>query len=1114
MAIKVDRVIDLFSESAPQRELAACGSDNISVRGVVGSAVAVTISSLYHTGGGRHLIICNDQQQAAYLYNDIVSLIGSQGIYYFPSAYKKSILFETIDPSAVVQRTALLAHLSGGDDSPMVVCTYPEAVIEKVATQSVVESLSISISAGDKLSTSFLEETLYEYGFQRVDFVYAPGQYAVRGSIVDIFSYSHNYPYRIDMFSDEVDSIRIFDINTQLSVEKLQNINIVASLEEKSDDRGSILEVISKGATPKPSLWSFSWDGVIEKIKALRVKLIKVSNEDSQRSHLADMTTALQDFQNYFKAFRHISLREELYPNKITFNTAPQPAFNKNFEMLYSDLKENALNGYSSYIITENKAQIERLENIFASIGEKELYFDNLSTSLHEGFVSHDTKMGLYTDHQIFERYHRYTIGGELPKSTAMTIEELTALRPGDYVVHIDHGIGQYGGLMKSNEGGKINEMVKIVYLNGDVLLLNVHSLHKISKYRDKEGERPKINKLGSPAWSKLKSSAKSKVKDIAKDLIKLYAQRRSIDGFAFSGDSYLQNELEASFIYEDTPDQQKVTEDIKRDMERKSPMDRLICGDVGFGKTELAIRAAFKAACDGKQVALLVPTTVLAIQHYRTFSRRLREFPVRIEQLSRTKSAAQTKEILSDLEKGKIDILVGTHKILGKSVKFRDLGMLIIDEEQKFGVSSKEKLRQLKQSIDTLTLTATPIPRTLQFSLMGARDLSIIKTPPPNRQSVDTQVLPFSEELIGEAIAQEMERGGQIFFIHNRVQTIEHIGAILKRIAPDARIAIGHGQMAAEKLERVMMDFIYGEYDILLATTIIESGIDIPGANTIIINDAQNFGLSDLHQLRGRVGRTNRKAYCYLLTPEGELLSETSRRRLNTIEDFSELGSGFNIAMQDLDIRGAGNLLGGEQSGFITQIGYETYQQILTEAVAELREEMYDVIADELPQGEEIERSYITSCQIDTDIQAYIPDSYCHSSIEKIRLYKRIDSIERDEEIFKIKEELIDRFGPLPQPTDDLINIVLLRNKAIKLAFEKVVFKNNQLILHFIASGSSSYYKSQQFQETLKYVNSLDGNLYKLKSKSDKLYITIAGVKGSAKALDIVNNFIKNILQ
>ncbi len=1104
-------LIGLFSQSAPQQALAKSTSRELSIRGLVGSSLAVAIATHFSKKGGYQLVISESAQQCAYLYNDIANLIGEKGVFMLPSAYKKSILFGTLDESAQVQRTALLAYL-GAANQGAIICTYPEALIESLATMSDLSSGSISISVGEKLSTKFLQDTLHEYGFTKVDFVHRPGQYALRGSIVDIFSYSNNHPYRVDMFSDEVDSIRIFDINSQLSVQKLERIDIVASLDEGRAVGVSIIELLLS-ASQESTLWTKGMDQIIERIKALRVKLIKAVNEDQTKRQLLDSTVGLKDIEESASKMRRFSLQEELAAEVITFGTTPQPAFNKNFELLCANLAENSLAGIKNYIITENKAQIERLENIFSSIGEGQIYFENLSTTLHQGFISQDIKCALYTDHQIFERHHRYSSRNELPKSAAITIAELEALRPGDYVVHIDHGVGKYGGLMKSREGDKVHDVVKIVYLNDDILLVNVHSLHKISKYRDKDDMPPKLNRLGSPSWNKLKNNAKSKIKDIAADLIKLYAERKSQSGFAFSPDSYLQTELEASFIYEDTPDQQKVTEQVKGDMELAIPMDRLVCGDVGFGKTEIAIRAAFKAATDGKQVAVLVPTTVLALQHYRSFTKRLKEFPVTVEQLSRVRTAGQTKEILARLEKGEIDILIGTHKILGKTVVFKDLGMLIIDEEQKFGVSSKEKLRQLRQNIDTLTLTATPIPRTLQFSLLGARDLSIIKTPPPNRQSVDTQVLPFSVGLIAEAIEAEMERGGQTYFIHNRVQSIEHMASIISSVVPSARIAIGHGQMPAEKLERVMMDFIYGEYDVLLATTIIESGIDIPSANTIIINDAQNFGLSDLHQLRGRVGRTNKKAYCYLLTPEEGLLSDASQRRLTTIEDFSELGSGFNIAMQDLDIRGAGNLLGGEQSGFITQIGYETYQQILQEAVMELREQMHEELKEILPQGESQKHHYVTSCQLDTDIEASIPDSYCPSVTEKIRLYKRINNVTSQDEMQRFMSELSDRFGVIPTPTMELLQLVVLRNMAIELAFEKVILKNGYLILHFISQPQNSYYSSEQFRRTIEYVQTLDGGRFKMKNKDGKFFISIAKVPTSAKAKEILSKFATAIL-
>lgn len=1107
-------VIERFVDSKQVDEIIDSAAESIRVSGLTGSASAITIGSVAKKNGGVHIVIADSKDDAGYIYNDLTSFWDNQNIFFFPSGYKRSIIYGETKPSGVVQRNNLLAHLKDGalNASQTIICTYTEAIIEKTLTRKELSNNSAILYLGEKYSISFIDELLKSMNFERVDFVYEPGQFSIRGGIIDIFSYSDNKPYRIDMFGDEIDSIRTFDINTQLSIEKVNRISIFPEFSHKKENSERWImfdELLSECGITNLTYWINSGDKFSKTVKELRLKMLK------EESPLSDYISGYKEIISSLSKRKLITLREifsdpELTPKKeIAFNTSPQTMFNKNFELLSNFFEKNIADGYENYILTENQNQIERLNNIFISLGKKERLFKNIPASIHEGFTDNDAKISLLTDHQIFERHHRYTVGSDLPKAESLTVSQLTSLSIGDYIVHIDHGIGRFGGLVKSMEGGKINEAVKLTYGSGDILLVNVHSLHKISKYGDKDSAAsPKIHKLGHGAWQKLKTATKSKVKDIVRDLIELYAKRRQSKGFAFSPDGYLQNELEASFMYEDTPDQQKATEALKADMQQRVPMDRLVCGDVGFGKTEIAIRAAFKAACDGKQVAVLVPTTILSLQHFRTFSQRLKEFPVTIEALSRSKTAKETTQITERVKNGEIDILIGTHKILSKNITFKDLGLLIIDEEQKFGVTSKEKLRYMRENIDTLTLTATPIPRTLQFSLMGARDLSIINTPPPNRQPVTTEVHTFNPTLIKEAIEYELGRNGQIYFVHNRVDTIAHMAAIIEQLVPNARIAIGHGQMKPDHLEKIITDFIYGEYDILIATTIIESGIDISNANTMIINDAQNFGLSDLHQLRGRVGRTNRKAYCYLLTPPEDTISETGRRRLRAIEDFSDLGSGFNIAMQDLDIRGAGNLLGGEQSGFISDIGFETYQKILNEAIIEFREEHQDIeFSDEnTPNSANIE--YLSDCQIEIADEAFIPDNYVSNVNEKIQLYRKIDNLQEQDGAKLLKLSLVDRFGALPKEVENLFDVVEIRRDAIFLGFEKVIIKNGFLIIHFIYNSVSPYYESERFNRLKQYIDAAPPN-YKLKHKTTMLLLSIGSVKGVTDAKEHIKKMV-----
>lgn len=1118
-------LLELFLGQKPSREFLKQSGRcrTLEAAALAGSSFSLLAAGTVLQRGGLHVMVMEDRDAAGYLYNDLFPFLDERRLLFFPTAYKRSIQFGQEDPAGIVQRTTALGAIRNLGSDTLVLCTYPEALVEKVVGRQQLASSTLQIQVGDTLSTAFVEDVLRENGFERVEFVYEPGQYSLRGGIIDIFSFADNRPYRIDFFGDEVDSIRYFDLGTQLSVQKLDQVEIVPNLKDRAEQRVSFARY-AEGAT----YWLADGEYTLKRFDDIRSRVLGELDEPATIDTLVTSRKAfLEDTAgNSFVLLRN-NVTERPVEVRVSFDTAPQPSFNKKFELLAEDIHTRQGEGYTTCLLTENKAQIERLRNIFHSMGERNLAFEPVNITLHEGFIDHNLKRCFYTDHQLFDRYQRYRIRGEIDRSESLTIQELNSLKVGDYVVHIDHGVGRFGGLTRTVENGKVHEAIKLVYRDNDVLLVNVHALHRISKYKDKDGEPPKIYKLGSGAWQRLKQNTKKAVKDIARELIELYARRKASQGFAFSPDSFLQYELEASFLYEDTPDQQTATQAVKADMESPTPMDRLVCGDVGFGKTEVAIRAAFKAVTDSKQVAVLVPTTILALQHYRTFNDRLKDFPVRIEQLTRVKSAAETRQILEEVKSGKVDILIGTHKILGKQVEFHDLGLLIIDEEQKFGVAAKEKLRQMRVAVDTLTLTATPIPRTLQFSLMGSRDLSVISTPPPNRQPVATESHLFDEEIIREAIEFELARGGQVYFVHNRVEDIDRIAALIKTLCPQARVVTGHGQMNGTQLEKLMMDFIYGEYDVLVATSIIESGVDVPNANTIIINNAHRFGLSDLHQLRGRVGRSNRKAYCYLLTPPDEMLSSEGRRRLRAIEEFSDLGSGFNIAMQDLDIRGAGNLLGGEQSGFIADIGFETYQKILNEAMAELREEEYvkAVEAGATPkeavqQGAAgtgnvlpVKPVYLTDAQIETDREAFLPDDYIGSSAEKLRLYRELDSISTEERLEKFRSELIDRFGDIPTPTEELFDIVRLRWLCIELGFEKAIVKNGILILKFIENPHSAYYQSELFGEILK-VSTRPGGKFVFRQNNNKLSVVVRNIKDVAAATGVLRELRRQVAQ
>ena len=1091
--------------------ITAAREERISIEGLSGSSRAMVLAKVFIKTQFTHVAIVAEKEDAAYLYNDLVSLAGEDSVFFFPSTYKRSVQYEQTEPANIVLRTEVLNHLASGKRKGIIV-TYPESVMEKVVSRRNLKKNTFNIAKGDRISLEFLEEMLHEYNFERVEFVYEPGQYSIRGSIADVFSYSADLPYRFDFFGEEVETIRSFNTEDQLSVASHKQVQIIPNIQDISIEE--ITDSFTDFLPPSSLIWVEDASFIKEKINNIFFQTTQ-REESGQVTGKKDLVMTGSGFFDHCEKFRIVEFgRQGMFvpETKFGFQTEPQPVFNKNFELLSDKLVSNDLIGYATYIISENQSQIDRLRDIFAEINP-EVHFNPLLLNLHNGFTDHDLKISIYTDHQIFDRYHKFRIRGYFTKKESISVKELTGLNPGDYVVHIDHGIGKFGGLEKIEVNGKVQEAIKLVYRDNDILYVGIHSLHRISKYKGKDNAEPKIYKLGSGAWQKLKLSTKSRVKDIAKDLIVLYAKRMGSEGFSFSPDSYLQRELEASFIYEDTPDQLTATIAVKGDMEAPHPMDRLVCGDVGFGKTEVAIRAAFKSASDSKQTAVLVPTTILALQHYKTFSARLKGYPCNIEYISRHKKAADQKKILSQLAEGKIDIIIGTHKLAGQDVRFKDLGLLIIDEEQRFGVSVKEKLKKLKANVDTLTLTATPIPRTLQFSLMGARDLSIINTPPPNRMPIITELYGFNDEIIKEGIEYEVSRNGQVFFIHNRVENIKLIQANINRICPNVKTAVVHGKMDGRDIENVMYDFIQGDYDVLLATTIIESGLDIPNANTIFINDAHHFGLSELHQLRGRVGRSNRKAFCYLLAPPFDTLTHEARRRLKAIEEFSELGSGFNIAMQDLDIRGSGNLLGGEQSGFIADVGFETYQRILAEAMLELKESGFRESAFEAeevhePVRHETTKKYVSDFQIDTDLEIMFPDEYVSNISERIRLYKELNEIENEQALSSFEKKMIDRFGAIPPPATALLDIVRIKWLAGKLGIEKILLKNNMLIAYFVADAQSDFYRSALFVSIMNHVNRKQKQM-NMKQKASKLSLTVTDVKTVESAINILSDIL-----
>jgi transcription-repair coupling factor (superfamily II helicase) len=1062
------------------------------LRNLKGSSISFIASAVWQQSDANHVFVLNDHEEAAYFHNDIESLTNALDICYFPDSFKKTGDYRNLNSSHIMLRTEALAKFGNsttyggagkGGAHKKVLVTYPDALFEKVVNASSLSTNMIHIKTSENLKVDALMQKLVELGFKREDFVYEPGQFAMRGGILDIYSFGNEHPYRIELFGNEVDSIRIFNPETQLSERKLLQVSILPNIETKfeSEEKISLMEYLPSNTV----FWFKDLPFAIAKLESLqeeaREKITEKGIAAVEQEDQIIKQISLDDFEdiNTWKSHlldRHILQWSEIDPDSvlegkdftvIDFKTEHQPIFNRNFELLISNLKRQSDAGYTPYIFAENAKQLERLRTIFEDSGAQ-INFVPIPASISKGFLDNENKILAYTDHQIFQRYHKYKVKQAYSKGKAITLKALRELQPGDYVTHIDHGVGIYSGLQKIDVNGNMQEAVRILYRDNDVLYVNINSLHKISKYTGKEGTVPKVNKIGSEAWEKLKNKTKKQVKDIAADLIKLYAKRKASQGFAHSPDSYLQTELEASFFYEDTPDQSKATADVKRDMEGTAPMDRLVCGDVGFGKTEIAVRAAFKTVGDSKQAAILVPTTILAYQHYQTFKDRLKDFPANVDFINRFKSAKEKRETLKKVEEGKIDIIIGTHALLGKDVKFKDLGLLIIDEEQKFGVGAKEKLRERKANVDTLTLTATPIPRTLQFSLMNARDLSIMNTPPPNRQPVHTEVMGFDEQAIREAIYYETERGGQVYFIHNRVQSLPAMAAKIKELCPDIEIEVAHGQMEGAKLEKTLLDFMANKFDVLCCSNIVESGVDISNANTIIINNAHQFGLSDLHQLRGRVGRSNKKAFCYLVAPSLITLPNDSRKRLQTLEQFNELGSGFQIAMRDLDIRGAGNILGGEQSGFIAEIGFEMYQKILAEAIHELKStDFKDVFAEEMDR----KHDYVTDCTVDTDLEILIPDTYIENITERLSIYTQLDDIEDDLELQIFEEELTDRFGPVPPQVKDLFTAIRCRRMAKKLGFEKLILKNRQLRFYFINNPNSTYFESETFTYIMQFI-------------------------------------------
>ena len=1141
--MEIQKLLSLYAKHPGVKALAAelqeDSSKTIQLAGLQGSSAALVFASLKANQplaiegeelgrGSVFLFILNDEEEAGYFYHDLTRLLGDQQVLFFPSSYKRAIKFGQRNAGQEILRTEVLSKLcpsSLGEkegDRSLFIVTHPQALAELVVTKQKLSEQTLSLRVGEKVDIMFVQETLLSFGFQRTDYVYEPGQFAVRGSIIDVYSFSHELPYRIDFFGDEVDSIRTFEVHSQLSKERQESISLIGQLttDNSQQTRESFLRFLPEDTMLVTKDLPFICD-IVEQTYNEGFSQAAIAEQEAETpsgSPLKGENLLVQPevFRKQIVGFKCIELKPsplgEMVGGRVSFHTHPQPIFHKNFDLLISAFQKLQDEGTDLYILADSQKQTDRLESIFHD-KETGIQFTPVDNALHEGFIDDDMHLAIFTDHQIFDRYHKYNLRSDraMGGKVALTLKELQQFEIGDYVVHIDYGVGKFGGLVRMQNGDQMQEVIKIIYSGDDTVYVSIHSLHKVSKYKGKEGEPPRISHLGTGAWERMKERTKKKIKDIARDLILLYSKRREEKGFAFSHDSFMQNELEASFLYEDTPDQLKATQDVKADMERQRPMDRLVCGDVGFGKTEVAVRAAFKACVDNKQVAVLVPTTVLAYQHFQTFTSRLKDFPVKIEYLTRARSPQQVKQILEGLKNGSINIIIGTHKLIGKSVKFKDLGLLIIDEEQKFGVSTKEKLRQLKTNVDTLTLTATPIPRTLQFSLMGARDLSVIQTPPPNRYPIQTQVCSFNAEVIKEAIEFEMSRSGQVFFVNNRISQLPELAELVRKHVPDARVAVAYGKMPPEELEKIMVDFMNYDYDVLISTTIIESGLDIPNANTIIINGAHNFGLSDLHQMRGRVGRSNKKAFCYLLAPPLSALNIDARRRLQAIENFSDLGSGIHIAMQDLDIRGAGNLLGAEQSGFIADLGYETYQKILTQAVTELRnDEFHELYAEEVREGNIVESTdVVDECQLDSNLPMYFSEDYVPTSSERMLLYRELDGMERDEDVERFKQRLIDRFGPLPQEAEDLLKVVTLRRLGKHFGCERFVLKAGHARLFFGPDEDNPFYKGRIFGQVVDFAKANEHRChFKLdKSKISLLVDDVNTISEAVELLKRINN-------
>ncbi len=1115
-------IVTLYEQSSKLKQIVQClqqENQKLNLQHLAGSSLSFVISSSFKQVEKPYLIICDDKEEAAYYLNDLEQLLGEKNVLFYPGSYRRPYQIDETDNVNILLRSEVLNRINSRK-KPAIIITYPDALFEKVVTKSELERSTLKLHVGEQISLDFVNEVLFEYNFNRVDFVTEPGEFAVRGGIVDVFSFSNEEPYRIEFFGDEVDSIRTFDIETQLSIDKEKKISILPNVENKKlqEKRESFLKYISN----KTVIFIKNQELLFGKLDKLFDKAITAFAEIKEGVQLSEPTDLFcdsslikQQLNDYNLVAignnRHaelVSASDDEIPKQvrndteITFQVSPQPSFNKQFDLLIKNLNENTKKGFKNYLFCSNEKQAERFHDIFVDIQEEVIY-KTIVFPLYQGFIDKDLKIVCYTDHQIFERYHKFRLKSGFAKKQAITLKELTNLEIGDYVTHMDHGIGKFGGLQKIDVEGKQQEAIKLIYGDRDILYISIHSLHKISKFNGKDGKAPKIYKLGSGAWKKLKQKTKTRVKQIAYNLIQLYAKRRMQKGFQYNPDSFMQLELESSFMYEDTPDQLTATQDVKADMESEQPMDRLVCGDVGFGKTEIAIRAAFKAVDNGKQVAILVPTTILAFQHFKTFNERLKDFPVVIDYLNRFRTTKQRTEILKNLASGKIDIIIGTHQLVNKKVIFKDLGLLIVDEEQKFGVSVKDKLKTIKENVDTLTLTATPIPRTLQFSLMAARDLSIINTPPPNRHPIETNVIRFSEEIIRDAIQYEISRGGQIFFIHNRIENIKEVAGMLQRLLPDANIAIGHGQMEGKKLEQLMLAFMNDEFDVLVSTTIVESGLDIPNANTIFINNANNFGLSDLHQMRGRVGRSNKKAFCYFITPPYHMMTDDARKRIQALELFSDLGSGLSIAMKDLEIRGAGDLLGGEQSGFINDIGFDTYQKILNEAIEELKENEFKELYKDSSGKPKI---FVKEIQIDTDFELLFPDDYINIITERLNLYRELGDLQTESALLQYEQRLIDRFGELPVQAEDLLNSVRLKWVAKKLGLERIILKRNKLVGYFIADKQSPFYQTKAFTNVLQFVQQ-NMAICKMKEKETKqglrLLLTFDNITSIEKALE-----------